>query len=178
MINVCKTASFGLLAICLAATFMVLSPSTKAMGDETGNPKATILIFSGRPNPVFLIENDQICILNPSKFDITTPRFLKGMINLFANHYKMKVQISDEGSIYVLQFSFKESLDPDLIRVNLKNIDNVVGWDEKSIICEIIFNDELVSYTGGSEEKITVKDLQELFREINDLASSSLKGTD
>lgn len=58
MIHVFKTASFWLLVICLAATFMVLSPNTKAMDDLAGNVKVTILVFSGRPNPVFMIEDD------------------------------------------------------------------------------------------------------------------------
>ena len=60
MIKTFKNPKFGHLIILLAMAVMVLCPNTKAVGDETGKAKVTILVFSGRPNPVYWVEEDRL----------------------------------------------------------------------------------------------------------------------
>lgn len=81
MFKIFKTAVLWQLAICLAATVMVLSPSS-TMGEQTGNVKVTVLVFSGRPNPVFLIEENQLLGKIKSNLDNASPNaaFKRGTV--------------------------------------------------------------------------------------------------
>ena len=48
------------LVFLITAVLVVLLQSSKAIGNEEGASKVTILVFSGRPNPVYFIEEEQL----------------------------------------------------------------------------------------------------------------------
>ncbi|MHA2297616.1 MAG: hypothetical protein ACXAEU_07835 [Candidatus Hodarchaeales archaeon] len=132
-------------------------------------------------NLVLLNEETHISVLNPENRKIS-PQLFQGLVDLFKKHYDLSVKVSEEGeSFYILEFASKKELDPALLQLNLKNLrtDYITGYDEHSIICELDLSSETTgSFFEGLDERITVKDLQGLFEDIEELISTSKKGKD
>ncbi|MFW9990434.1 MAG: hypothetical protein ACFFD4_00100 [Candidatus Odinarchaeota archaeon] len=128
---------------------------------------------------IFLIDGETgTCVINPENRKVS-PAIFRGLANLFAEHYKLNMVVVEESvNFFLLEFKFKKELDPSLLQLNLKNLktDHITGFDEHSVICEVDFSQETVSsFIEGLDDRFTIKDLQGLFEDIHDLASSSKK---